>query len=369
MSNTRKSVNSNSSAPPFDGLHGGVGRKLPSTIYSKYVTPKWWRELFVGGESLLRFLGDDGERVGVCYSCAVNLGYRESISRLDSGGYIYRLPTRWRVKVPGNVRRRNGVVSVSVVDGVECLVSVEAGRCVSVQVVGRVRDVVVLDTVIRFLKSVFGVEVGVGDLVCGPVVRPDFNLLKGLSWRAVRRAGVGWLPVTELGGRVAEVVAEKLSEGGGYWIDVVSAPRVWKSSGVLLGLVKWVVESGVDDYVIIVIAPNRRLGRQLYRYLLGAWWRVLRGLRGFGWNAGMLAERVRIRYYEGMEAGCLIGKRVHRVEDCLKCPLNQRYQRVWRKVYRAPVPVLDPVILRLSGFCPFPGSLQQGVLEELDRYR
>ena len=44
---------------------------------------------------------------------------------------------------------------------------------------------------------------------------------------------------------------------------------------------------------------------------------------------------------------------MHRIEDCLKCPLFQLYAEKWRKVYRVPIPVIDPVIARMAGFCPF----------------
>jgi len=351
-----KSLSASSSIPSYGNSAVGVGLQSSSTSTSMYVTPSlpcWWRDLFVGNDGLLRFV--DGSKVGVdvCYSCAVDLGYKELIVRLDANGYRYTLPRRWRIKIPKDVRKRKGVIVVRVTDGVECLVKVERGQVTSFQVLGSVKDARSLDDVAGFLKKVFGVEVSVKDLITVPIVRPDFNKLKKLSWHVIRKAEEGWIPVTELGERVARVIAEKLSSGAGCWLDVVSAPRVGKSSGIILGLVIWPVESGVDDYVVIVVVANRRLGRQLYKYALGAWRRVLRNLKGYGWNAGMLAERVRIRYYEGMESGCLLGKRVHKIEDCLKCPLNQKYQRVWRKIYRSPVPVLDPIILRLSGFCPF----------------
>jgi len=139
----------------------------------------------------------------------------------------------------------------------------------------------------------------------------------------------------------------------GIWIEVVSAPRIGKSSGVLLGLMKWIVERDIDNYVVLVVVVNKRVGRQLYRYLLGCWKRILRDLRELGWNAGMLAEKMRIRYYEGMESSCLMSKGIHRFEDCLKCPLFQLYHKEWRKVYRFPVPVMDPVILKMCGYCPF----------------
>jgi len=86
--------------------------------------------------------------VGVCFSCSVDLGYKELVARLDAGGYRYVLPRRWRVKVSRDVRRRKGVIVVHVVDGVECYVRVERGRCVSVQVVGRVKDARSLDTLL-----------------------------------------------------------------------------------------------------------------------------------------------------------------------------------------------------------------------------
>jgi len=54
-----------------------------------------------------------------------------------------------------------------------------------------------------------------------------------------------------------------------------------------------------------------------------------------------------------MESSCLLNKGVHKFEDCLKRLLFQLYHKEWRKVYKFPVPALDPVILHLSGYCPF----------------
>ena len=204
-----------------------------------------------------------------------------------------------------------------------------------------------------FLHRVFGVSVSPSDLALSSFPKPSANRLKSLSWELVRRARADWVAVTRFGGWVSEKVSEKLEGlGPGSWVEIVSAPRVGKSSGALLGLMKWVVESGVDGYVVLVVVPNKKVGRQLYRYLLGSWKRFLGALRLEGWNAGMLTKCVRVRYYEGAGGGCLLG-RVHRVEDCLACPLFKAYHREWRGIDKLPVPVLDPVILKLSGYCPF----------------
>ena len=438
----------------------GVGHQFTSTYCYKYVLSGWWRRLFIGDSGLAGFLGG-GSVVGVSYvNSNIRLSYPELVARLDSFGYSYRLPKRWRKKVPKDWCRRSGIIVVDVVSGVDCLVKLSCGYVERIQLVGSVRDVSELDRVAGFLRDVFGLEVVSSDLVCSPSApRPDANRLKSISWSVARRARESWIPVTGFGRWLSDRIVEKLSERGGVqrnvrdvarrlselgyrykvvksdgfwdkdfsevviveikdgvwcdigvkdglvkrvrvrvegfmfedefaddvvkffrnvfsanvprgmiwrllrkkgeefvrgiWIEVVSAPRVGKSSGVLLGLMKWVVERGIDNYVVLVVVVNRRIGRQLYKYLLGAWKRVLKDLRELGWNAGMLAEKVRIRYYEGMESACLVNRRIHKFEDCLKCPLFQLYSKEWRRVYRFPVPVMDPVILRMSGYCPF----------------
>ena len=329
----------------------GVGLQSSSTYY-KYVLPSWWRRLFYGDGGLVDFLSNENV-VGVSYvNSDVRLSYPDLVERLERYGYSYRLPKRWRKKVPRDWRRRSGVITVNVVVGVECLVKLDRGYARRIQVIGSVRGFSELGRVAKFLRRVFGVRVDIKELVSIPgISRPDPNRLKSISWGVVRKSKEVWVPVTGFGRWLSDKIVEKLEEGS--WVEVVSAPRVGKSSGTLLGLMKWIVERGIDNYVVLVVVVNRRIGRQLYKYALGAWKRMLKDLRELGWNKGMLAERIRIRYYEGMESACLSNKKIHKFEDCLKCTLFQLYQKEWRKVYHFPVPVMDPVILRLSGYCPF----------------
>ncbi|RLG82971.1 MAG: hypothetical protein DRO40_06105, partial [Thermoprotei archaeon] len=308
--------------------------------------------LFVGDGGLAGFLNSKND-IGVGYVAEdVRLSYPELVARLDGFGYSYRLPRRWRKKVPRDWRRRSGVIVVEIVGGVEAVIRVKRGYVEVVQVVGSIRNSRELERVVELLDKVFGIKVVPEELISSPSSpRPDPNKLKSLSWSVVRRAKDSWIPVTGFGRWLSDKIVKRLEKD--TWIEVVSAPRVGKSSGILLGLMKWIIERDIDNYVVLVVVVNKRVGRQLYRYLLGGWKRILRDLRELGWNAGMLAEKIRIRYYEGMESSCLVNKRVHRLEDCLKCPLFQLYQKEWRKVYRFPVPMLDPVILRMNGYCPF----------------
>ncbi len=337
--------------------HEGVGHKSGSTSYNnKYVftgLPGWWVKLFYGGGGLAKYFGSDSPLIGVAYVVdGVRLSYPDLINRLDRFRYKYRFPRRWRKKVPKDWRRRSGVLIINIVDGVECLVRIRKGYVERFQVVGGVKSFDRLEHVVSFLKYVFGLHVSIDDVVSNVnAPYPDPNRLKSLSWVVARSAKDSWVPITGFGRWLSDKVSKRLEKN--TWIEVVSSPRVGKSSGIILGLMRLVIEHGIDDYVVLIVVPNRRLGRQLYRYALGAWKRLLKDLRVLGWNAGMLSERIRIRYYEGMESSCLLGKRIHRSEDCKKCLLNKMYQSVWRKAYRFPVPVLDPVVLKVSGYCPF----------------
>ena len=295
-----------------------VGPQNPSTYYYKYVLPPWWRRLFYGDGGLVDFLINENA-VGVSYvNSGVRLSYPDLVERLERYGYSYRLPRRWRKRLPKDWRRRSGNVVVGVVDDVECVIRIERGYVERIQVFGSVKGVDRVVRVVEFLDRVFGVKVVPEELISGPSSpRPDPNKLKSLSWGVVRRARLEWLPVNGFVRWLSEKIAERLERD--TWIEVVSAPRVGKSSGVLLGLMKWIVERGIDNYVVLIVVVNKRIGRQLYKYLLGGWKRVLHDLRELGWNAGMLAEKLRIRYYEGMESSCLVGKKIHKFEECLKC--------------------------------------------------
>jgi len=346
---TYKSAKDSSPSFPVGARQEGVGLRSPSTFVVSNVLPSWWVRLVAGG-GLVGFLVGGG--VGVGYIADVRLSYPELVQRLDGFGYRYVLDRRWRSKLPKDWRRRSGVIAVNVVRGVVAFIKVDCGYAVVVQLVGSVRDPAALNRVVDFLRDVFGLSVDVEDLVSSPAApRPDPNTLKRISWGVIRRASDDWLPITEFSRHVAERLVVELEDNA--WIDVVSAPRVGKSSGVIYGIMRWIIENNIDGYVVLIVVVNKNVGRQLYRYALGAWRRLLKDLQDLGWNAGMLAEKIRIRYYEGMESSCLMNKEVHKFDECLKCSLFQLYHKDWRKVYRFPVPVMDPVVLRMSGYCSF----------------
>jgi len=51
---------------------------------------------------------------------------------------------------------------------------------------------------------------------------------------------------------------------------------------------RWIIESSVESYVVLIVVVNKNISRQLYRYAIGAWKRLLHDLRVLGWNAGTL---------------------------------------------------------------------------------
>ena len=120
----------------------GVGHEITSTFYYKYVLPSWWRRLFYGDGDLADFLNNENI-VGVSYvNSDVRLSYPDLVERLERYGYSYRLPKRWRKKVPRDWRRRSGVITVNVIVGVECLVKLSCGYVERIQLVGSVREVI-----------------------------------------------------------------------------------------------------------------------------------------------------------------------------------------------------------------------------------
>jgi len=160
------------------------------------------------------------------------------------------------------------------------------------------------------------------------------------------------VPDTEFAKYIENEVAEKFRFG--RWLEIVAAPRTGKSGGAERRVVRWIVESDAENYVVLVVAPNRRLAENLYRYAVGAVTRLYRELRksGVKINRGEFFSKVRVRLYIGGEQSCMLGRGEHFVEGCVKsCPLFQRFSDKWRRV--PPAPVLDPWILRLSGYCPF----------------
>ncbi len=160
----------------------------------------------------------------------------------------------------------------------------------------------------------------------------SYGMLRVLDYRKL-------VPRYSVVREVAEKVVELLRFG--VQLDVLGPPRVGKSAGVTLGMVKYVVEYNMPNYVIIVVGINRRVAVNLYRYLVGWWKKIYMELRRRpDINALELARRVKIVLYLGGEHSCLRGLEKHSMEHCLSCPLLARNRRVWSKVPR--VPFIDP---------------------------
>jgi len=186
-----------------------------------------------------------------------------------------------------------------------------------------------------------------------PASKPDYNLLVSLSWRIVKARGADKLiPSTDFSKYIASRVADDLDFG--RWLEVVAAPRSGKSAGAIEGLVRWLIENNLKNYAVIVVAANRRLAENLYKYVIGAAIKVYKELKknGVYITRGDLFERIRVRLYLGSEASCLLNKPTHFVEYCIKgCDLFRKYEKKWRNL--PPVPALDPWVLKFSGYCPF----------------
>ena len=186
-----------------------------------------------------------------------------------------------------------------------------------------------------------------------PSLRPDWNRLVSLSWRVVRsRSAVSLVPDSVFVRFIEYEVAGKFRFN--RWLEVVAAPRAGKSAGDIRGIIRWIIENDLPNYTALVVAPNRRLAETLYRYAIGAAARLYRELRrnGVKISRGDFYSKIRIRLYLGSEMSCLAGRKEHYIESCIKsCPLFKLYEKKWRKV--PPIPVLDPWLLRLSGYCPF----------------
>jgi len=182
--------------------------------------------------------------------------------------------------------------------------------------------------------------------------KPDWNRLISLSWRVARSRSASFLiPDNVFVRYIEERVVEEFRFG--RWLEIIGAPRTGKSGG-LRGVVRWVVENDIQNYVVLVVAPNRRLAENLYRYAVGAAAKLYRELRrsGVKISRGDFFARVRVRLYLCSEQSCLLGKRDHYIESCVKsCPLFSQFEKKWRRL--PPVPFLDPWLLKLSGYCPF----------------
>ena len=118
------------------------------------------------------------------------------------------------------------------------------------------------------------------------------------------------------------------------------------------GLVRWVFENSIQGYTVIIVAVNRRIAVNIYKYLVGAWNALYEQAREQLYiTREDLRRRLRIRLYLGGEHSCLQGRKKHYIEHCLACPLYQRHSREWR---RPPAtPFMDPWMLKMAGYCPF----------------
>ena len=185
-------------------------------------------------------------------------------------------------------------------------------------------------------------------------------LVKGSNaWNRLVSASYGMLRVLDYRRlvpryRVVREVAEKVVEllRFGVQLDVLGPPRVGKSAGVTLGIVKFIVEYNVPNYTVIIAAINRRVAVNLYRYLVGWWKKIYLELRKRpDINALELARRVKIVLYLGGEHSCLQGLKKHGMEHCLSCSLLAEHRKAWSRVPK--VPFIDPWLAKASGCCPF----------------
>jgi len=219
-------------------------------------------------------------------------------------------------------------------------------------------NIVTLDVrvvVPRWYRELIGLEGGFWDAsgVASVVASPDWNRLLKLSWKVTRaRDAHRLVPSTEFSAYISGRVSDELRFG--RWLEIVAPPRSGKSAGAVLGVVRWIVERDVRNYVVLIVAVNRRLAEVLYKYLVGSAHRVLHELErgGVAVNRGDFYKRIKIRLYLGAENSCLAGNKVHYVEYCIKaCPLFKKYSAKWRRLPN--VPFIDPWNLKLSGYCPF----------------
>ena len=210
------------------------------------------------------------------------------------------------------------------------------------------------------LKGLYGWDEGIlkyannGDFET--IISVDgYNRLRGLSyelvryWRSYKRFAklVPFLKSVE---DVSNEVVNKLRFHGA--LLVLGVPRSGKSTGSEWGVMRWIVEKDVTNYVVIIIAPNRRLAVQLYKNAAGFWVKMLNDLSyNTPENAMTLARKVKVVLYLGGELSCLRNLGKHAMSDCLRCPLFRKYDRYWRKF--PTIPLADPIMLMRAGYCPF----------------
>jgi len=135
------------------------------------------------------------------------------------------------------------------------------------------------------LRGLYGKDEGILKYVVNgdfeTIVSADgYNRLCRLSyglvryWRSYKRF-TRLVPFLKTVENVSDEVADKLRFNGA--ILVLGVPRSGKSTGSEWGIMRWIVEKNVSNYVVIVITPNRRLV-QLYKNAVGFWVKMLNDL-------------------------------------------------------------------------------------------
>lgn len=194
--------------------------------------------------------------------------------------------------------------------------------------------------------------------------RDCYNQLRRLSYSLFRGLNAydryrKLLPEYESVNDVADRISREFSFEKAF--IVVGPPRSGKTAGGLFGVMRWIVERGVTNYIVIVAVPNHRLGFSLYKSAVGMWINLLNRMKNeVAVNAYVLAKRIKIILYFGGRYSCLRGLEHHGVEDCIKCPLYAEYGRYWRKV--PTTPFVDPYMALSAGYCPFRMIYAKGFL-------
>ena len=91
------------------------------------------------------------------------------------------------------------------------------------------------------------------------LVSASYGMLRVINYREL-------VPRYRVVGEVAERVVEQLRFG--VQLDVLGPPRIGKSAGVTLGIVRRVVEYNIPNYTVIIATINRRVAVNLYCYLV-----------------------------------------------------------------------------------------------------
>jgi len=211
----------------------------------------------------------------------------------------------------------------------------------------------------REWSKLFGYDEGLLKYVDGRIrVVVDnncFNRLRSLSYGAAKylysygrykRFVPGFGSVNDVADRVVEEL------GFDSAVFIYGPARTGKSTGGLLGTMRWVIERDVTNYTVIVLTATRRLAFQLYENAVGFWTHLLKVLSNVApENSQTLARRMKVILYLGGEMSCLRGLRCHTMEECFNCEYFRRYGDYWRSFPN--VPYADNIMLMAAGYCPF----------------